>query len=123
MQRALIQYRNPANYDLVREALEKAGRQDLIGWDEKCLIRPIRPKKRDEDASVPRKGKGGAPAKAAKRNAPAKAAKGGRSEAGKGGAPGKGGRAESGARDPKAGKSRGPAPKANGRKGGIRKGR
>ena len=33
MQRALIQYRNPKNYDLVHEALIKAGRQDLIGFD------------------------------------------------------------------------------------------
>ena len=40
MQRALIQYRNPKNYDLVREALKKAGREDLIGFDKKCLIRP-----------------------------------------------------------------------------------
>ena len=45
MQRALIQYRNPKNYDLVHEALIKAGRQDLIGFDSKCLIRPRRPKK------------------------------------------------------------------------------
>ncbi len=40
MQRALIQYRNPKNYELVREALEKAHRTDLIGFDKKCLIRP-----------------------------------------------------------------------------------
>ena len=40
MQRALIQYRNPALYDLVEEALQKAGRTDLIGFDKKCLIRP-----------------------------------------------------------------------------------
>lgn len=40
MQRALIQYRNPDNYDLVYEALNKAGRRDLIGFDKKCLIRP-----------------------------------------------------------------------------------
>jgi hypothetical protein len=40
MQRALIQYRNPRNYDLVYEALEKAGRQDLIGTGPQCLIRP-----------------------------------------------------------------------------------
>ncbi len=40
MQRALIQYRNPKNYDLVREALAKAGREDLVGFDKKCLIRP-----------------------------------------------------------------------------------
>lgn len=40
MQRALIQYRSPKNYDLVHEALTKAGRTDLIGFDKKCLIRP-----------------------------------------------------------------------------------
>ena len=40
MQRALIQYRNPKNYDLVYEALTKAGREDLIGFGKKCLIRP-----------------------------------------------------------------------------------
>lgn len=40
MQRALIQYRNPKNYELVKEALIKAGRDDLIGFDKKCLIRP-----------------------------------------------------------------------------------
>ncbi len=40
MQRALIQYRNPKNYDLVEEALRLAGRTDLIGYDKKCLIRP-----------------------------------------------------------------------------------
>ena len=42
MQRALIQYRNPKNYDLVYEALKAAGREDLIGFDKKCLIRPRR---------------------------------------------------------------------------------
>ena len=40
MQRALIQYRNPKNYDLVYEALTKAGRQDLIGFEKHCLIKP-----------------------------------------------------------------------------------
>ena len=40
MQRALIQYRNPNNYELVMEALIKGGREDLIGFDKKCLIRP-----------------------------------------------------------------------------------
>ena len=40
MQRALIQYRNPKNYELVEEALKIAGRTDLIGYDKKCLIRP-----------------------------------------------------------------------------------
>ena len=40
MQRALIQYRDPKNYDLVTEALRIAGRTDLIGYDKKCLVRP-----------------------------------------------------------------------------------
>ena len=40
MQRALIQYRNPNNYDLVKEALIKGGREELVGFDNKCLIRP-----------------------------------------------------------------------------------
>ena len=40
MQRALIQYKNPKNYDLVYEALIKANRKDLIGFGKKCLIKP-----------------------------------------------------------------------------------
>lgn len=40
MQRALIQYRRPENYELVKEALIKCGRKDLIGFGKKCLIRP-----------------------------------------------------------------------------------
>lgn len=40
MQRALLQYRIPQNYELVKEALLKAGRADLIGFEAKCLIRP-----------------------------------------------------------------------------------
>lgn len=40
MQRALMQYRKPQNYDLVYEALKKANRLDLVGYDKKCLIRP-----------------------------------------------------------------------------------
>ena len=100
LQRALIQYRNPANYDLVREALVKAGRTDLIGWDEQCLIRPKRPKKREvEDGGAPRKGKGrfakGGPAKGAPSSRPG----------------------------PASAQRAGKPPKANGRKGGIRKGR
>lgn len=38
--RALIQYRDPANYDLVCEALTKGNRRDLIGFGPKCLIKP-----------------------------------------------------------------------------------
>jgi len=40
MQRALIQYKNPKNYELVRDALFKADRSDLIGFGKNCLIRP-----------------------------------------------------------------------------------
>lgn len=40
MQRALIQYRNPKNYDLIVEALTLANRTDLIGFDKHCLVRP-----------------------------------------------------------------------------------
>ena len=40
LQRALIQYRRPENYELVQEALRLAGRTDLIGFGEECLIRP-----------------------------------------------------------------------------------
>ena len=44
MQRALIQYRDPKNYALVREALMKAHREDLIGSGAKCLIRSTPPR-------------------------------------------------------------------------------
>ncbi len=53
MQRALIQYKNPKNYDLVHEALVKAHRTDLIGFDKKCLIRPRN--KNDVSASKPKR--------------------------------------------------------------------
>ena len=40
MQRALLQYRRPENRNLVREALIKAGREDLIGYGPNCLVTP-----------------------------------------------------------------------------------
>ena len=56
MQRALIQYRDPKNYALVHEALEKAHRTDLIGFDAKCLIRPRKSEKPvAKQASAPKK--------------------------------------------------------------------
>ncbi len=55
MQRALIQYRDPKNYELVKEALRKAGRQDLIGFDKKCLIKPR--KKGGNHAKISNRGK------------------------------------------------------------------
>ena len=111
LQRALIQYRNLANYDLVREALVKAGRTDLIGWDEQCLIRPKRPKKRDADGGAP-KGKGRG-AKERGSFGKGKNAKGRVSSERSRGAVG------AASKPQRAGKP----PKANGRKGGIRKGR
>ena len=45
MQRALIQYRAPENYELVREALTACGRGDLIGYGPRALIRPKPPGK------------------------------------------------------------------------------
>ena len=48
MQRALMQYRNPHNYDLVREALIKAGREDLIGFGPECLIAPRKERWREK---------------------------------------------------------------------------
>ena len=54
MQRALIQYRKPENYKLVREALIAAGRRDLIGYDKHCLIRPVPP----HEGAAPKKGSG-----------------------------------------------------------------
>ena len=48
MQKALMMYRKPENYDLVKEALIKAGRQDLIGFDKKCLIAPRKMDRRGE---------------------------------------------------------------------------
>lgn len=55
MQRALIQYRDPKNYDLVMEALKKTGRMDLVGYDKRCLIRP----EKGKSSSWSEKGKSG----------------------------------------------------------------
>ncbi len=61
LQRALLQYNRPENAPLVREALIRAGREELIGFGDDCLVRP-------------ESGKGGngsrRPANAAKTNAP-----------------------------------------------------
>ncbi|MEG1312585.1 MAG: YgiQ family radical SAM protein [Romboutsia sp.] len=40
MQRALLQYGAPRNYDLVHAALVEVGREDLIGLGHRCLIKP-----------------------------------------------------------------------------------
>ena len=67
LQRALMQWRTPQNRELVKEALEKTHRTDLIGFGKHCLIRPDK----DPNAPVYKAGKlvspgGGKPAKGAK---------------------------------------------------------
>ena len=59
MQRALLQWKKPQNRALVLRALQETGREDLIGFDKRCLLRPEgRPpqKKADEE----KKGNGAA---------------------------------------------------------------
>lgn len=84
MQRALLQFRNPANYDLVVEALRKAGREDLIGTGPKCLVYPRKSyadhvnKNRERSASERKKQGAGAPTKgSAGRKKPQNATRGG----------------------------------------------
>lgn len=48
LQRALIQYRDPKNHEAVAEALRKEHREDLIGYDKRCLIRPQKPKQQNQ---------------------------------------------------------------------------
>lgn len=51
MQRALIQYKKPEHYELVKEALLKVGRGDLIGFDKNCLIPPRKMEKKHQGDS------------------------------------------------------------------------
>ena len=53
MQRALLQFRKPENYNLVIRALKKAGREDLIGFGEHCLVRPKVQKRENKIAKKP----------------------------------------------------------------------
>ena len=46
MQRALLQFSKPENHKLVKEALIEAGREDLIGFSPKCLIKPYKENER-----------------------------------------------------------------------------
>ena len=54
MQRALIQYRDPKNYDLVKEALLREHRVDLIGHGRECLIPPRKPKEEGKRSGNPK---------------------------------------------------------------------
>ena len=56
LQRALLQYNRPDNAPLVREALIKLGREDLIGYGEECLVRPESASHRNGSHGVRRSG-------------------------------------------------------------------
>ncbi len=105
LQRALIQYRDPKNRDLVREALKKAGRIDLVGHGRECLVRP--------EGAPPAKGpRGKASGSATLRKAASKADPA-RKGSGKGGGKGEGAR-----KGGKGGGKGGPARKGNGKSAG-----
>jgi len=57
MQRALLQFKRPQNFPLVREALRKAGREDLIGTGRHCLVPPEGVKTAAEYAQIRREKK------------------------------------------------------------------
>lgn len=67
MQRALLQWKNPAKRALVAAALEEAGREDLIGFGPECLVRPMKPPQRKSTAPPPAEPKAPEPKKAQKR--------------------------------------------------------
>ena len=60
LQRALLQYNRPENAPMVREALQKAGREDLIGYGPECLVRPAGGKPQGKMQAAPKGGKPGA---------------------------------------------------------------
>ena len=102
MQRALIQYRDPKNYYLVREALMAAHREDLIGSGPKCLIRAVPPKKGGYSAPprAPEKKAGpkAPPQKGRKQTIPQKAPKASNSSRPSSGPKGSAGKAKTGPR-------------------------
>jgi hypothetical protein len=58
LQRALLQFSRPENANLVREALTLAGREDLIGYEPDCLVRPARASTTEYRPRKGEKGKG-----------------------------------------------------------------
>ena len=52
IQRALMQYKNPANRNLVLEGLKMAGRMDLVGFGPKCLLRPDRDRRKESGRTI-----------------------------------------------------------------------
>ncbi len=76
MQRALLQFGNPKNYDLVYRALMQAGRQDLIGYGEDCLLRPRRDMRPGQKGGKGMRGQApGKPSGASQQKRPSKGAK------------------------------------------------
>ena len=69
MQRALMQWKRPEKRPLVREALHRTHREDLIGYGKECLLRPGRPAKQEGAPAGKRGGpaKGKAPARPAEK--------------------------------------------------------
>ena len=84
IQRALLQFRNPENRDLVLEGLKMAGRMDLVGFGPKCLIRPDKPAPKGRPEKALAKGKPekalakGKPKKSLPKERPEKAPAGGK---------------------------------------------
>ncbi len=116
LQRALIQYRNPKNYDLVVEALTKAGRLDLIGFDKKCLVTPRNMSGRTADEGRRGKASGKAVGKLAGGGRGGRGGRGGKGgKSGWSDASGRGGRGKSNAAGKSTGKGGGAA--RNGKSG------
>ena len=82
-QRALLQYFRPENRVIVLRALREAGRSDLIGYGEKCLVRP-------DSAGTRGYKQGGAKQGSAKRGNPANDGKPPRKNESNGKSPAKG---------------------------------
>ena len=70
LQRALLQYNRPENAPMVREALQKAGREDLIGYGPECLVRPAGGKPQGNAQSKQGKPQGKSAPKSGSKSAP-----------------------------------------------------
>ena len=70
LQRALLQYNRPENASMVREALQKAGREDLIGYGPECLVRPAGGKPQGNAQSKQGKPQGKSAPKSGSKSAP-----------------------------------------------------
>ena len=85
MQRALLQFKRPQNFPLVREALRQAGREDLIGTGRNCLVPPEGVKTAAEYAQIRREKKAREERREMREHRGAKPSAKGKSDARKGG--------------------------------------